>query len=303
MELVLRQGRWTLAEGQRQQSRPRLTRALEWMVPWGVRLVHGGYFHAGVERPVCRAIHRAARRGTLYRFAPPPPLRLVGTERGGSRADEYRFRSPFVSHQAARNEGAMRHYRSGAADRPLVVWNHGTGACARVLEHLFVARLLAAGLDVAVPVAPGVGLRRDPVLARHWAATVGSALSAIVQLVHDNVAIESWARGRGYRTVTVSGIGIGGTVAALVAATTTRFDACVPMLTGPHPGRLLAAAAHPGAWRESPGAGADGCTADAHAGAPLRSGCARASAAAAPSPSLCRDRPRLRYAGSGRGRP
>src|SRR6185295_11166365 len=122
---------------------------------------------------------------------------------------------------------------------PLVVWNHGTSACARLIERLFVTRLLAAGLDVAVPVAPGVGNRRDVRgLGRHWAATVGAAVSAIVQLVHDNVAIESWARGQGYRIVAVSGIGIGGTVAALLAATTARFDAYVPMLAGAHPGRL-----------------------------------------------------------------
>ena len=31
----------------------------------------------------------------------------------------------------------------------------------------------------------------------------------MVQLVHDNVAVESWARAQGYRTVAVSGLGLG----------------------------------------------------------------------------------------------
>lgn len=237
MELVLRQGRWAAEDARRRAGRPRLVRALEWALPWGARL-RGGYFHAGVERAACRVIHRAARRGVLYQFAPPPPLRAVAAG-GGGRVSEYRFRSPFTSHIPERNEATVRHYRCGALRRPLVIWNHGTGSFARLLERLFVARLLAAGVDVAVPVAPGFeGRRGMRGLGRRWAATVGSALSAIVQLVHDNVAVESWARACGYRTVAVSGIGIGGTVAAVLGATTARFDACVPMLAGAHPGRL-----------------------------------------------------------------
>jgi hypothetical protein len=90
-----------------------------------------------------------------------------------------------------------------------------------------------------VPVAPGNGTRRAAEDRRRgWAHTVGAALSAIVQLVHDNVAIEAWARERGYRTVIASGLDVGGTVVAVLAATTACFDGYVPMLAGAHPGRL-----------------------------------------------------------------
>jgi hypothetical protein len=238
-EPAMREARGARIARRRVLRRPRLVRAAEWLLPVGARLLHGGYFSHGLERRVCRVIHRAAARGTLYGFAPPPPLTRVAAGAGGRRADEYRFRSPFVSHVEARNDAHLRHYRGEGAGRPLVLWNHGTGALRTIHERLFVRRLLAGGIDVAVPVAPGFGCRRGPRDRRRgWAATVGGALSAIVQLVHDNVAVESWARGLGYRVVAVAGIGLGGVVAALLAATTTRFDVYVPMLAGAHPGRL-----------------------------------------------------------------
>jgi len=236
------------------ERRPGLARAVEWLLPWGARLLRGGYFRRGLERGVCRAIHRAAARGTLYSFAPPPPLRLVAHGRGRFAADEYRFRSPFVSHIVERNDAYLWHYRGDSPGRPLVILNHGTGSFALLPERYFVGRLLAAGLDVVLPAAPGFYRRRCARdLRKEWAATVGAALSAIVQLVHDNVAVESWARRAGYRTVVVSGVGLGGTVAAVLAATTARFDAYVPALAGAHPGRLwlpprpLARAVHHGA--------------------------------------------------------
>jgi hypothetical protein len=165
------------------------------------------------------------------------------------------FRSPFVSPWRERNDGCVRLHRDGAGRRPLVVVNVGGGSLAHLLlERALVAPLIAAGLDVALSLAPGAGQRRTPDDRRQgWAHTVGAALSAMVQLVHDNVAIEAWARDHGYRTVVVTGVGVGGTVAAVLAATTSRFDAYVPVLTGAHPGRLwmpprpLARAVHAGA--------------------------------------------------------
>jgi hypothetical protein len=211
-------------------------RALEWLIPCGARLLRGRYFRRGLDRAACRAIHRAAALGTLYGFAPPPPFTLVWPGRGRLAGDEYRFRSPFAGVPAAGDEARVRHFRRDARDapdRPLVVLNPGTGAVAGVLARRLTGRLLAAGADVAVPLAPG--RRRG---GGAWAATVGGALSAIVRLVHENVAVEAWARRLGYRTVAAAGLGLGGTVAALLAATTTRFDAYVPMLAGAHPGRL-----------------------------------------------------------------
>lgn len=238
-ELALREGRAAPIVRRPPPRRPRLVRVAEWLLPVGARLLHGGYFSDGLERRVCRAIHRAAARGTLYGFAPPPPLTRVATRAGTWSVDEYRFRSPFVSHIEPRNDAYLRHYRCEGGGRPLVILNHGTGTLRAIPERLFVRRLLAAGLDVAIPVAPGSARRRGPRDRRRgWAATVGAALSAIVQLVHDNVAVESWARALGYRVVTVAGIGLGGVAAALLAATTTRFDVYVAMLAGAHPGRL-----------------------------------------------------------------
>ena len=214
----------------------RLARTGARLLPYAARL-HGRYFAGGVDRLVCRAVHDAARLHTLYRFAPPPPFRLHVQRLD---RDEYVFRSPFATQWRERNDACVRLHRDGAEHRPLIVLNVGGGSLMRLLlERALVAPLMAAGLDVALPLAPGVGQRRAPDDRRQgWAHTVGAALSAIVQLVHDNVAIEAWARERGYRTVVASGVGVGGTVAAVLAATTSRFDAYVPVVTGAHPGRL-----------------------------------------------------------------
>lgn len=210
---------------------------LEWGRPYLARARGEGYFASGVDEGVCRALHDGARRQTLYRFAPPPPFRSGARGRRPGEGDEYSFRSPFVSHLRARNDAFIRHH--GGGRRLLVVLNAvDPTVSGRFVEHTLVAALVDAGVDVVVPTVPGTGRRRAPEDRRHgWAHTVGAALSAIVQLVHDDVAIEAWARERGYATVVTTGLGMGGTVAALLAATTTRFDAYVPMLAGAHPGR------------------------------------------------------------------
>jgi hypothetical protein len=239
MELGVKGGAWAAVDEPRVSSiHARLARATDWLLPYASRL-GGGYFPDGVEQTVCRTLHEAARRQTLYRFAPPPPLRLAEHGRRAGAADEYYFRSPFVSHQRARNDAVMHHHHAGGGRRPLVILNPGAGLLARaVIACRLVASLRGAGLDVAVPIAPGSGSRgaRED-RRRGWAHSVGSALSAVVQLVHDNVAVEAWARERGYRTVIACGLGIGGTVVAILAATTARFDAYVPMLAGAHLGR------------------------------------------------------------------
>ncbi len=212
----------------------------------------GRYFARGVDRDVCRTLHDAARLRTLYRFGPPPPFRL-GVQR--ARTDEYAFRSPFATPWRARNEAGVTLHRAGPDRRTLVVLNVAGGSLVRwLLVRAIVPALLASAFDVAVPVAPGSGRRRTPDDRRlGWAHSVGAALAAIVQLVHDNVALESWARERGYRTIVVTGVGLGGTVAAVLAATTSRFDGYVPVVAGAHPGRLwipprpLARAVHAGA--------------------------------------------------------
>lgn len=216
-------------------------RSLERLLPWGTRLFHGAYFRLGVDRPGCRAIHRAAARGTLYGFGPPPPLMLRGRGDGRRAGDEYRFRSPFAGQQGEHVSSLLWHWRRNGSRSRLVVLNHGTGPCALFVGRALAARVLASGVDVAMPIAAGFCARRHPPGPHGaWNRTVGSALAGIVRRVHDNVAIESWARGQGYRTVTVAGLGVGGTVAALLGATTARFDAYVPMLAGAHPGRLWA---------------------------------------------------------------
>ena len=240
MELGVKHDAWAAVTASRVDiGRSRLAGATEWLLPYAAR-AGGGYFGGGVERAVCRAIHGAARRHTLFRFAPPPPFRLAASARGALAADVYSFRSPFVTPWRARNDAVVHHYREGGCRRPLVVLNPDDGVLARLLlARAFVRPLLAAGVDVAVAIAPGtVGRRAREDRRRGWAHTVGAALSAIAQLVHDNVAIEAWARERGYRTVVTSGLGRGGTVSAILAATTTRFDAYVTMLAGAHPGRV-----------------------------------------------------------------
>ncbi|HEY2388414.1 MAG TPA: alpha/beta hydrolase family protein [Candidatus Binatia bacterium] len=227
-----------------------LARAGARLLPYAAR-ARGGYFAAGIDRGLCRVLHDAARLRTLYRFGPPPPLRLGMQREAG---DEYAFRSPFASPWRARNDACVRLHRARPDRRVLVVVNVVGGTLARwLLVRMLVAAFAAVGLDVAVPVPPGGGRRRTPDDRRlGWAHTVGAALAALVQLVHDNVALESWARSHGYGTIIVTGVGLGGTVAAVLAATTSRFDAYVPVVTGAHPGRLwmpprpLARAVHAG---------------------------------------------------------
>ncbi len=249
-------GTWAGAQRtmRRAPRRSAIARAIEWTRPYLARARGEGYFADGVDAVACRVIHDHARRQTLYRFAPPPPLRLVVDRDSTAGGETYAFRSPFVSHLRARNDAFVAWHR-GARGRPLVVFNaldaHVGG---RFVAESLVPALLAGGVDVALPTPPGVGARRAPEDRRRgWAHTVGAALSAIAQLVHDNVAIEAWARERGYRVAVASGIGAGGTVAAVLAATTTRFDAYVPICAGAHPGRAwipprpLARAVHGGA--------------------------------------------------------
>jgi hypothetical protein len=228
-----------------------LARAGTRLLPYAAR-ARGGYFAAGIDRGLCRLIHDAARLRTLYRFGPPPPLRLCAQREG---SDEYAFRSPFASPWRARNDACVRLHRDRPERRALVVVNVVGGTVARwLIVRVLVAAFAAVGLDVAVPVPPGGGQRRTQDDRRlGWAHSVGAALAALVQLVHDNVALESWSRELGYGTVVVTGVGLGGTVAAVLAATTSRFDAYVPVATGAHPGRLwipprpLARAVHAGA--------------------------------------------------------
>jgi len=228
-----------------------LARAGAHLLPYAAA-ARGRYFSSGVDRALCRALHDAARARTLYRFGPPPPLRLSAQR---DAHDAYAFRSPFASPWRARNDACAQLHREPSGRRALVVVNVVGHSLTRwVLVRTMVTALRARGLDVAVPVAPGGGSRRTPEDRRlGWAHSVGAALVALVQLVHDNVALESWARELGYGTIIVTGLGLGGTVAAVLAATTSRFDAYVPVVAGAHPGRLwmpprpLARAVHAGA--------------------------------------------------------
>jgi hypothetical protein len=131
-------------------------------------------------------------------------------------------------------EFVLQHHRGGRTRGALVVVNRGTGLLADVVARRFAAALVAMGFDVAIPAT----IRGDGAGEGAWARSIGSALATIVRRVHDGVTVEAWARQLGYRTVIATGVGIGGTVTALLAATTSRFDGCVPVLAGTHPGRL-----------------------------------------------------------------
>jgi len=212
-------------------ARPGWVRVGEALAPVGSRLFGRRHFRDGVDRPLCRAVHGAAARGALFGFAPPPHFTRVATGRGRRPIDVYRGRAPLVNGLAAAGECVLHHHRGGGTRGTLVVVNRGTGLLADVIARRFAVALVAAGFDVAISV---VADRDD----REWARSVGQALATIVRRVHHGVAVEAWARAAGYRTVMATGIGIGGTVTALLASTTSRFDGCVPILAGTHPGRL-----------------------------------------------------------------
>jgi len=216
-------------------ARPRWVRLAEGLAPVGARLFGRRHFRGGVDRATCRAVHGAAARGALYGFAPPPQFTRVVRGRGRRPVDVYRGRAPLVNGLAALRASLLRHHRGGGTRGTLVVVNRGAGLLADVVARRFAAALVAVGFDVAIPVAEAGS---DGGGEGEWARSIGSALATIVRGVHDGVAVEAWARQLGYRTVMATGIGIGGTVTALLAATTSRFDACVPILAGAHPGRL-----------------------------------------------------------------
>jgi hypothetical protein len=236
--------------------------AVEWLLPWGVRLVRGAHFARGLAPEVCRCVDALAAAGTLYRFGAralvplrpdraPPAIagrRALGEREGGARGrgrldgvgpggapasvEVYRIVGPCPG-----RDGLVRHYHLPGDGRPLLVLNYGTGAHARI-ERAFVGPLLAAGLDVALPSAARIEGGRAVPRSLAFTGSVGGAIAAIVALVHHNAAVAAWARARGYGIVAGAGLGIGGVVAALLAAMSPRLDACVTMLTGGHPGWL-----------------------------------------------------------------
>ena len=216
-------------------ARPGWVRIAERMAPLGARLFGRRHFRGGVDRVACRAVHGAAVRGSLYGFAPPPQFTRVACGRGRRPVDIYRGRAPLVNGLAATGETILRHYCGGGTRATLVVLSRGTGLLADVVAHRLAAALVATGFDVAVP---GSGAPGDGGGDGDWARSIGTALATIVRRVHDGVAVEAWGRQLGYRAVVATGIGIGGTVTALLGATTSRFDACIPILAGTHPGRL-----------------------------------------------------------------
>jgi hypothetical protein len=212
-------------------ARPGWVRIGEALAPVGSRLFGRRHFREGVDRALCRAVHGAAARGALYGFAPPPHFTRIARGRGRRPVDLHRGRAPLVNGLAAAGESLLRHHRGGGTRGALVVVNRGTGLLCDLVARRLAAALVRTGFDVAIPTVPD----RDE---REWARSIGSALATIVRRVHDGVAVEAWARALGYRTVIATGVGIGGTVTALLAATTSRFDGCVPILAGTHPGRL-----------------------------------------------------------------
>ena len=215
--------------------RPRWLRVAEGLAPIGARLFARRHFRGGVDRVACRAVHGAAARGSLYAFAPPPHFARVARGRGRRPVDVYRGRAPLVNGLASSGELSLHHHRGAGARGALVVVSRGAGLLADLVARRLAGALVAVGFDVVIP---GVAAHADGRPANDWAHTVGGALVTIVRRVHEGVAVEAWARQLGYRLVIATGVGIGGTVSALLAVTTSRFDACVPVLAGAHPGRL-----------------------------------------------------------------
>lgn len=219
-------------------GRPVWVRMAEGLAPVGARLFGRRHFRGGVDRVACRAVHGAAARGALFGFAPPPHFTRIARGRGRRPVDVYRGRSALVSAVGPTGETYLRHHRGGGTRGTLVVVNRGTGLLADLVARRLAAALVATGFDVAIPTTASAD---DETRDGDWARSVGSALVTIVRRVHDGAAVETWARQLGYRTVIATGVGIGGTVTALLAATTSRFDGCVPILAGAHPGRLWVA--------------------------------------------------------------
>ncbi len=223
------------APGEAAIARPAWVRAAERLAPIGARLFGRRHFRGGVDRVACRAVHGAAARGSLFAFAPPPFFTRVASGRGRCPVDVYRGRPPLVSGLAATGELCLRHHRGSGSRGALVVVNRGTGLLADRIARRLAAALVTIGFDVVVPSAQHPAERDGD---GEWARSVGGELTTVVRRVHDAVAGEAWARQLGYRSVLATGIGIGGTVTALLAVTTSRFDGCVPVLAGAHPGRL-----------------------------------------------------------------
>jgi hypothetical protein len=206
-------------------------RGAERLLPVAVRLLGRRHFRGGVDRGVCRAVHGAAARGALYAFAPPPCFGIAQRGRGRRPVDVHRGRAPLVSGIGGAGAMTIEHHRGTGTRGTLVVVNRGAGAFADLVARRLARQLVRLGFDVAIP----GGVERAP---QDWSRTVGSVLATIVRRVHDGAAAEAWGRQLGYRSVIATGIGLGGTATAILAATTSRFETSVPMLAGAHPGRL-----------------------------------------------------------------
>lgn len=214
--------------------RPAWVRMAERVAPVGARLLGGRHFRAGVEHGLCGKVHGAAARGILWAFAPPPVFARVRRGCGRHPVDSYRGRVPHLNGLPGGGDTLLHHHRGAGAARGLVVVSRGVGALADLVARRLAAALVRIGFDVAVVSSAGRGPGDD----RLWAQSIGRVLVTIVRRVHAGVAAEAWARQLGYRRVLAAGVGLGGTVTALLGATTARFDACVPILAGAHPGRL-----------------------------------------------------------------
>ncbi|OMC41350.1 esterase [Mycobacterium sp. GA-1841] len=118
----------------------------------------------------------------------------------------------------------VRLYRCGGANRPWVIWVHGAGQGDSMdLLVARVRRLNALGFNVALPVQPGHGPRRQSwpeYPARDPLANVAGMMRAVSEVR----ALVGWLEPQA-SSITIAGLSLGSAVAALVSHLDSRVDA------------------------------------------------------------------------------
>lgn len=127
---------------------------------------------------------------------------------------------------------------SGAKDHALVVFHHWYS---RNRYPAFSRYFAKRGITVVEATLPYHFSRAssDCSEEQFFNANIGRTVRSVRQAVLDGRKIVRWLKGQRYRTISVVGMCLGGTVAGLVAAQEEKVDKAVFMVTPPSPADLI----------------------------------------------------------------
>ncbi len=150
---------------------------------------------------------------------------------------EPRFRERYAREYRENHTVYARRIRpSRSRGRPRLLYLHGYLQPETYLEELVLNARMARRLDVEiVQLQPPYHGRRTPRSARfggeyYWTADLVRSVEALRQSVLDARTLLSWMLERDERPVGVSGLSLGGTLAAILTCVEPRFDFSIPLI-------------------------------------------------------------------------